>query len=352
METAVNTITDFVKSLDAELRVFDMGRRLYRLSNGQFQKFENLEIPYPTPLQRHAWLGFLIWWNETKEEPLIWFLKLPLDEQGKIIPATRDDFIQRLMKAIQNRVNNPGSKEQSILNESELAFTPNQERMASFHAKSSRFIGKNASSYYEPAISYLKGEQAPEDWEALGLQGLADVCARLEDLNHAEIIKSALGWLPSTPKYQILALLENEELPTDLAIFLLETLNKTLETSSPDQALLATGLRALSGSKAIQPRQSLILKMLATPGIKDDLEIISTIVSRCWMDLENPEICHQLFERVAEQETGEQIFVQFFIDLVAIPGVRQWLMEMVRRTDRSDALSHCIGQLFGAIQKH
>ncbi|MFC3150198.1 DUF3549 family protein [Litoribrevibacter euphylliae] len=352
METAVNTITDFVKSLDAELRVFDMGRRLYRLSNGQFQKFENLEIPYPTPLQRHAWLGFLIWWNETKEEPLIWFLKLPLDEQGKIIPATRDDFIQRLMKAIQNRVNNPGSKEQSILNESELAFTPNQERMASFHAKSSRFIGKHASSYYEPAISYLKGEQTPEQWEALGLQGLADVCARLEDLNHAEIIKKALEWLPEAPKYQVLALLENEEIPTELALYILNLLENSLDSQAPNQALIASGLRALSGSKTIQPRQALILKILSTPSIQDDLEILSTIVSRCWMDLENPEICHQLFERVAKQEAGEQIFVQFFIDLVAIPGVRTWLMEMVRRTERSEELSRCIGQLFGAIQKH
>ncbi|GLQ32080.1 DUF3549 family protein [Litoribrevibacter albus] len=351
METAVNTITDFVKSLDAELRVFDMGRRLYRLSNGQFQKFENLEIPYPTPLQRSAWLGFAIWWNETKEEPLIWFLKLPLDEQGMIIPASRDDFIQRLMKAIQNRMTNPESKEQSILNESELAFTPNQERMASFHAKTSRFLGKNASSFYEPTISYLKKEQPTGYWESLGLQGLADVCARIEDLNHAQILTESLAWLPDTPKFQLLALLENEELTTELSLAILNQLEQEVASATPNQALIATGLRALSGSKAQQPRQALILKILTESPLKNDLEIISTIISRCWTDLENPELCYQLFERVAEQEAAEQIFIQLFIDLVAIPGVRPWLMTMVRRTERSEALSRCIGQLFGAIQK-
>jgi DNA-binding transcriptional ArsR family regulator len=352
MDTAVNTINDFVKSLDAELRIFDMGRRLYRLSNNQFQKFENLEIPYPTPLQRHAWLGIVIWWKETKEEPLIWFLKLPLDEQGMIIPASRDDFIQRLMKAIQNRVNNPEAREQNILSESELAFTPNQERMACFHAKTSRFLGKSASSFYEPAISYLKQEQAADQWESLGLQGLADVCARLEDLNHASILESAFKWLPNPPKYQILALLENEELTTNLSLEVLEQLEKTLSSDTPDQALIAAGLRALSGSKAKLARQELIRKVLATPALETDLEILSTIVSRCWEDLENPDLCYELFERVAAQDAGEQIFVAFFLDLVAIPGVRPWLMNMVRRTDRSDALSQCIGQLFGTIQKH
>lgn len=351
METAVNTITDFVKSLDAELRVFDMGRRLYRLSNGQFQKFENLEIPYPTPLKRHAWLGFAIWWKETKEEPLIWFLKLPLDEQGMIIPASRDDFIQRLMKAIQSRMINPESKEQSILNESDLAFTPNQERMASFHAKTSRFLSKNASSFYEQAISYLKKEQPIEAWETLGLQGLADICARLEDLNHAEILNNAIQWLPDAPKFQILALLENEEITTELSLTILEQLNNELNQETPNQALVATGLRALSGSKAQQPRQALILKILTNSSLEHDLEIISTVVSRCWSDLENPDICYQLFERVAEQEAAEQIFIQLFVDLVAIPGVRPWLMTMTRRTDRSEALSRCIGQLFGAVQK-
>ena len=351
MENAVNTITDFVSSLDAELRIFDMGRRLYRVSNAQFQKFENFEIPYPTPLQRHAWLGFLIWWNETKEEPLIWFLKLPLDEQGKIIPASRDDFIQRLMKAIQNRLTNPESKHQSILDESELAFTPNQERMASFHAKTSRFLNKNASSYYEPAISYLKKEQEVDQWEALGLQGLADVTARLDDLNHASIINNALGWLPEAPKYQILALLENEELPTELSVTIMEMIKAELTKESPDHATVASGLRALSGSKGTQARQELILQILSNKALASNLEIISTVMSRCWKDLENPELCYQVFEQVAQQPAGEQIFIQFFLDLVAIPGVRPWLMSTIRRTERSEALSRCIGQLFGGIQK-
>jgi hypothetical protein len=351
MDTAVNTITDFVKSLEAELRVFDMGRRLYRVSNNLFQKFENFQIPYPTPLQRHAWLGFVIWWNENKEEPLIWFLKLPLDEQGMIIPASRDDFIQRVMKAIQNRLANPDSKDQSILNESELAFTPNQERMASFHAKTSHFLGKTTSSFYEPAVSYLKKEQDLNAWETLGLQGLADVCGRLDEMNHSELLSSALPWLPDAPKCQILALIENEEPNTELSLSILELLRKELASDTPNQALITTALRALSGSKSAQPRQELIIKILNTPLLGDDLEIIATIVGRCWKDLENPELCHQLFEQVAKQPGGEQIFIQFFLDLVAIPGVRPWLMTTIRRTDRSEALSRCIGQLFGGIKK-
>lgn len=348
METAVNTFTEFVNTLDAEFRVFDMGRRLYRLSNSQFQKFENLETPYPTPLQRHAWLGFLIWWKETKDEPLIWFLKLPLDEQGKIIPASRDDFIQRVMKAIQMRLTHPESKDASILNESELAFTPNQERMASFHAKTSRLLGKSASSFYEPAVSYLKKEQTNESWESLGLQGIADICGRLEDLNHASLISNALAWLPDAPKMQILALLENEEPTTELSLKVLELAESALASEQVDINLVSACLRALSNAKTEKARQAIILKALASSQ-GNDLELLSTITSRCWQDLENPELCYQLFEQVAKHTHGQQVFTQFFLDLVAIPGVRPWLMTTIRRTDRSEALSQCIGQLFGSI---
>ncbi len=350
METVINTITDFVKSLDAELRVFDMGRKVYRLSNNQFQTFENFKAPYPTPLQRHAWLGILIWWNETKDEPLIWFLKLPLDEQGIIIPASRDDFIQRLMKAVQNRLNNPESKEQSILNESNLAFTPNQERMAAFHSKISHFLNKNASSFYEPAISYLKQEQTEQSWESIGLQGLADVCARLEEMNHDELITKALAWLPETPKQIVLSLLENESPSTELTQAILKQAKTELTKETPDILTLIALLRALSGSKATQPRQDLILKMLNIPSIGGNLEVLSTIASRCWKDLENEELCYQLFEKIAHQESAEYIFIQFFTDLVAIPGVRPWLMNTIRRTERSEALSKCIGSLFSGIK--
>ncbi|GAA3912323.1 DUF3549 family protein [Litoribacillus peritrichatus] len=350
MDTVINTITDFVKSLDAELRVFDMGRRLYRLSNKQFQTFENFETPYPTPLQRHAWLGILIWWKETKEEPLIWFLKLPLDEQGIIIPASRDDFIQRLMKAIQNRVHNPETRDQSILSESELAFTPNQERMAAFHAKISHFLNKNASSFYEPAISYLKKEQEVDSWDTIGLQGLADVCARLEDMNHEEVIKSSLKWLPETPKMLVLTLLENEIPSTDLSLTILDLARQELAQSTPNPTLLAAYLRAMSGSKAATPRQELIIEMLANDQVNNNLELISAIASRCWKDLENESLCFQLFECIAQMDSGEYIFIQFYSDLVAIPGVRPWLMAVIRSTERSEALSKCIGVLFNGIK--
>lgn len=347
MDASINTISDFVKTLEAEIRVFDMGRKVERISNGLFQKFENFEIPFPTPLQKHAWLGIVIWWQETQQEPLIWFLKLPLDEQGMIIPASRDDFIQRLMKAVQNRLHNPESKDQSILNESELAFTPNQERMASFHAKTSSFLGKTTSSYYEPAISYLKKEGAPKDWESLGLQGLADICSRLNEFNHETIINNALVWLPETPQAIVLSLLENETVGTELSLTLLKMAEQELKEDQPNGNKLSYLLRAMTGSKAIQKRQALILKLLSDDRCNKHIEILATIAGRLWHDLENTELCLSLFEQIAQQENGQALFVQFFLDLVAIPGVRPWVMNAIRNPERSEELSTCVGMLFG-----
>lgn len=85
----ISTITEFLETSGARLRFFDMGRRVDKISRDRFLQFEKTAIPYPFPLQQQAWFALLFQDKSSQLEPLIWFLRMPLDEQGKLLQAAR-----------------------------------------------------------------------------------------------------------------------------------------------------------------------------------------------------------------------------------------------------------------------
>ena len=146
----------------------------------------------------------------------------------------------------------PTEEEQEKLAANPYTFKPSDDKMAIFHAQLRQRLSLSSSQYYEHAQHYLTGDLGWEQWQAVGLQGLADVCARMKQENNTTLLRKGINKLPMTPLYALLGCLEHCELPQSLAERLQERLNLECEQAEPDLFLIAALLRAMAGIDAQQ----------------------------------------------------------------------------------------------------
>ena len=340
MRTA--SINEFLRQAGFSYVVYDMGRRMAQLTPQQFNQFENGVLAYPTPLQQHAWLGLLGWQEEDKSRHFIWFLKLPLDELGKIIPLARDELLHYLVNQVGQRL--LPSEDDTATTALPHGFTPGQESMAMFHAKAAHFLGQPPSRYYKHARDYLAGTQGYDQWAFVGMQGLADVVARLHQQDNLARLQQALPHLPSQPFGLLCRFLEHENIPADLATTLIHHAGRgeAAEFSRDDCVAV---LRALAGCSDSQLRQDLIRHILKQP-YGNDIEVLAAISGRCWEDLRDSEICRSFLAQLAVNTHGQSGFTHLLRDLLAIPGMRETVMAGLRDPNRSEELAQALGQFF------
>ncbi len=96
----ITTLSEFLHQSGAKYRVFDMGRRVVKLSPDEFVSFEWAKKPYPYPIQKAALFGVIFWSPAIPDKHYVWFLKFPLDEQGLLIQAARDEFLVMLLDRV------------------------------------------------------------------------------------------------------------------------------------------------------------------------------------------------------------------------------------------------------------
>ena len=339
----LQSIDEFLRQAGFSYLVYDMGRRMVQLTPQQFNQFETGVLAYPTPLQHHAWLGLLGWQEEDKSHNFIWFLKLPLDELGKINPLARDELLHYLIKQLGRRLLTAvdGSGSAAVLPH---GFTPGEESMAMFHAKAAQRLGQPASRYYQHARDYLAGKQGYEQWAFIGMQGLADVVARLKQEGNQELVKQAIPLLPVQPFGQLCRFLEHEEISSDLAAGLIKRVSKRDKTTVSREDLVAI-IRALAGCVDSDLRQSLIQQALTGP-YGSDIEILAAISGRCWEDIRDKEIRQLFLECLATNSHHQNGFTHLLMDLLAIPGMREVVMQGLRDPNRSEELAQAMGQFF------
>lgn len=342
-------ISDFLDQTGNAWRIFDMGRRVTRLPEGAFRKFEEGSAPYPYPLQQHAWLGILNWSPRVADEHFIWFLKLPLDEAAGLVPAARDDFMYRLLKTLKNSAcaSQDSRQIEDALRDSPYGFTPNQERMAVFHARALRTMGRPASSYYPHARDYLSGAVGYDQWAFVGMQGIADVCARLDQDGNAALLASALPRLPEQPLEAVCKCLENEEVPTALAEAIVNRLDGVMGDGDSRSLQVSALLRALSCARATGLRRAAITKVLESD-YRSSIDVLVTVSSRCWEDLKDGALCRRYLEALADAGEG-QIFNAVVADLLYIPGMREPVLSQLRDPARSERLAAAFGGFFRAL---
>ena len=340
----METLSDLLQQLQGQYRIYDMGCRLSKLSSTDFKAFEEGQKAYPLPWLRHAWVGILSWSPRTPEHkvssPTIWFLKLPLDERGLLIQAARDEFLNQLLETIgTNMLDQQASTEWAEqLKHSNLAFTPDQARMAAFHAQASLALEQPASSYYSAVRSYMSNENSQQHWQELGLQGFADFAMRL---NQQQEWQKKISQLPAPVLDTIAAQLENQKLDHELAkAFILRG------QDSIDDGEKVACLRAISQSPDAASRQQW-LKQIMDKDNAVGVELLATITSKCSEDLLKPDLMG-LFVHQCAADQG--IFNGLVQELMYQPKLRTKVLEAFRAEERSPALIQAIGALMGQTQ--
>jgi hypothetical protein len=337
----METLSDLLQQLQGQYRIYDMGCRLSKLSSTDFKKFEEGQKAYPLPWLRHAWVGILSWSPTSPKlgasSPTIWFLKLPLDERGLLIQAARDEFLNQLLETIgTNMLDEQASSEWAEqLKHSNLAFTPDQARMAAFHAQASITLEQPASRFYPAVRSYMSSEDSQQNWQELGLQGFADFAMRLDQQQQWQ---QKISQLPAAVLETIAAQLENQKLDHLVSkAFILRG-----EASINDGEKVAC-LRAISQSTDAASRQHWLKQILD----KDNMvgvELLATITSKCSEDLLKPDLMGLFIHQCA---ADQGVFNGLVQELMYQPKLRIKVLEAFRAEDRSPSVIQAIGVLMG-----
>tara|TARA_R110001583_G_scaffold707_18_gene6461 strand:- start:952 stop:1974 length:1023 start_codon:yes stop_codon:yes gene_type:complete len=335
------TITDLVRQRGANLRIFDMGRRIQPLDTALFEEIEQQRRSYPVPYLKHAWLALLSWHPEQAGQHAIWFLKLPLDEQNLLDAPARDGFVRYVA---QRQASGDSTTDKG---EAPFSFKPDGHRMAYFHALAARELGAPVSRFYGTTRGYLSGDIGWENWQQLGLQGLAEVVAGYQQDNNQALLTRALPYLPRVPLNVVLGFMENISPGQALTSAVNDRLASVI-AGEPDANDLAAFARALSHSENIEQRRLLVQALLAHPKSRS-VEVLAAVSSRCWADLEG-ELLLAFLRTLAVNEQGQNAFAALVADMITLPGMRQRMLAAFSSGQHSPQLDQAITRLLGIVR--
>ena len=344
----LESISSFLEMSGFQYRVFDMGRKIQRISNQKFEAIESQKELYPYPFQQKAWLAILLWDEKKKQEPVIWFLSFPIDEMGLLKLESRDAFIRDLVENVGENMqaNLQGGEHKDTLKESPFSFKPREDRLAVFHALATVELKQPPSQHYEHTREYLSGKVGFDQWQFLGLQGVADVIARLSQEGNAAHLASAIPKLPDMPLDTFMQALEHVKFSGPLSAAVVSRLQAEAAKEAPQPPLLASLLRALSSSEAKQSRVDLITQLLDSE-LAGNIDLLAAISGRCWLDLYDESLLQSFLEAASLQE--QNVFNILLVDLMTLPDMRPKVLAGLRNPERSAALSKKIGGFMGGV---
>jgi hypothetical protein len=341
-ETLPQTIYEFLTQTGAQVQFYDMGRRVIEISNDDMLAIEHQQIPYPQPFLRSAWLGVLFHYDEADSHQ-IWFLKFPLDEQGLLNQDARNDFLRRIIETLAEQTlsklnSRTGDTAAASLSQQQTApdmpednphgFTPRDDRMASFHAKIARKLGQPPSQYYAHAADYFTGSNGFEQWNFVGLQGIADVAARLDENDNVSTLVKAVPQLPITPFAALCGCLENEVIDPALSAALASRIEHALQES--DTAMVTNDVAAALRGLSHGSDQATLIKALGAVLATDlghNVEVLASIAGRAWQCLQQPETRRAFLGNLARCDAGQGAFDNIMADLMFVPGLRKPLLD-------------------------
>ncbi len=338
-------LSQFFHHSECEFALFELGRQIRALDAQLLGTLEAGEEAWPWPYLQHAWIGVVFWGEDQSHQ--IWTLRFPLDEQGKLHPDQLSTFINKLKRAIADNLQaaEKGTKLRAVMEGNPFVFELSEDRQASFHAKIKQQLGQAPSEFYLGAKDYfdqLGGKAKPqaEAWKAVGLQGIADLCAQQSQDEANRILQKAIPHLPEIPFLCACQCLEHESPSAELT----QALSQRLGQSMQNPILVASALKAMSQSTAADIRTQDIYAILQSP-VRSNPEILSTIATRCSEDLKNSLLTLPFLEALALLPV--EAFKRIVIEILYQPGMRPTIMAACRNPDRSATLAVAIGALFG-----
>lgn len=331
--TEITTLSQFLATANTQFQVYDMGRRVQNIDVMAFHQFENLAAPYAYPIQGHAQFAIVFW--DKSQQHYIWFLKLPLDERGLLSPAPRTQFIRMIIEALgRDPAKALTEEEQQKLANHPFAFKPSSEKLAIFNALVRKQLNPKPSPQYEVAYQYLSGQIQPDQWQQVGLQGIADICVRSHELDHLTLLINSFDESSIEVQIAICQCLEHLTIEEQLATKIFEQLKQV------DDSQKLYFLRALASNQSLSLNAFSYLKEQN----RLDAEALITIAARNWTVLNDAQTRSMFLEALALQE--QHFFNQIFADIVAIPVLRSHILAELRNPIRSPQLAAAIGGLF------
>ncbi len=344
----IATLTQFIESGGLSLDFTDMGRRISPIPREHFIAFELTDIPYPLPLQRQAWFALsLADPKQPRFDPMIWFIRFPLDEQGKLLQAARDEFMHHLAENQESSPDRDGM--QRALQNNPYAFQPRQDRLAVFHARLTHALKQPASHYYDHAKDYFDGKLGWDQWSFIGVQGIADLAARLNQQGNTKRIAKSIPYLPPSPLEALCHCLENGVIADSIAEALAERGRSTLGDEKPNPQVLTAVVRGLSQSRSVEIRNAFVHQLIDHP-IAHRSDILAAISGRAWEALEDVSLRRPFLERLAGNEAGQEFFNAVLSDLLFLPATRIAMQESLRDPQRSARLGQVLGDFFSALR--
>ncbi len=351
------TLSEFLQQTGALVQFYDMGRRLVEIPAADMLAIERQQQAYPQPFLRSASLAVLFYYENsdaTNSDQQIWFLKFPLDEQGLLQQAARDDFLRRMVERLAEQAlakHNPESTQSppNMPEDNPHGFTPREDRMACFHARVAKQLGQPASQFYAHAADYFTGSNGFEQWNFVGLQGIADVATRLDENDNLATLIKAIPQLPITPFAALCSCLENEIIDPALSAALSARITTALQETDADIAAntVAAAIRGLSHGS---DQQTLITALHSVLGGNSgrNVEVLATIAGRAWQCLAQEDIRRAFLCNLALCDAGQGAFDNIMADLMFMPGLRQPLLDELhnlRDTDnctqpQTDVINH------------
>jgi hypothetical protein len=334
----INTISEFLLQADTDYRVFDMARGIRSLGSQHFLEIESATVPAPYPRQQHAWFGILFFNKQMSHERYIWFVKLPLDEQGLVIGAARQQFLQIVVEALGqtlDKQNNPNNQ----LPENPFTFVPNQQQLADFNSIGRVELDIPFSEHFNLVERYLTNPEQ-QDWRSVPLQGIADFTASLKQDTQKQLLLKRFLTLEPDIQYALCASLENHSIDEDISTLLVNWYQQNVE----DEKRLHSVLRGLCQSQAKAAVNSLISSVLTSKNGQTSA-VLMLIAARHWQYLKESVILTLYVEILAI--CNNDTFIGLYSDLVQIPEIREDMLGVLRWPEKSPQLTQAIGQLFG-----
>jgi hypothetical protein len=353
-----STLGEFFEFTERGYRVYDIGRRVSKIAHGQFRDFEYAQVPYPLPLRRSAWLGVVFWPKGSPEDPMIWFLKFPLDERGRLVQAARDYVLQRILEVYGQHVlesvagaqkaNHTQEAAPSVLQDNPFVFRPAHERLAVFRAKLSVELKKEPSRFYWQAREYFCAADATAlSWQSLGIQGIADFAARWRAEKALAGAATRIETLASEPFVALCNCFESERISTQVARAVGQRAALAIERGEPGP-VLAAAVRGVSYASSAAHTKRVVDLALDSP-LAADIEVLAAIAARAWETLRDAVRCARFVDCLARCDAGQEGFDAIVSDLLYMPGLRPVVLGVLRSERRSPLVESRLSALFASL---
>jgi len=353
-------LSEYLSKIEGSYRLYDVGRRIRKLDKSLFKQFEDAQSPYPFPYLQHAWLALYISPKGQSQNETLFFLKWPLDEQGQIIPYVRDDLVHRLIQ-LSKTPDVSDTEMEDPLKDNPFAFKPDDIRRANIHALVQASQHRKASEHLDGVVSYLQAgalnKEHLNNWQHLGMQGIADLAARQQDYQASLI--ACLPFMPAEVYLAFAQCLEHHTTPHQLADIISKRFEADLKTPKQSSAIEAS-LRILGACHSDELRLNTWSTWMASD-YKEDVACVLAFATRNYDDLAfMPDkitdflLTLAYLNQASDIENDPQarfaVFIKIVGDLLFLPGIRTLLLSCLRNPERPEILSQALQALLNSKQ--